>query len=300
MRRGAPADVSTSHRGALAALRSTAVGRFDPTTRCDASGYWRAALTPHGPATVHATVADGGVDVRGAWGPGGQWLAERMPRFAGSADCAAPLTAHHGAVEGAVHRHRQLRIGRTDDLYHALLPTVLAQRITAGEAIRQWSTLVHRLGSPAPGPRRDLWLPPEPARLAGQPSWSMHRWGIEGRRADTLRAVARVAERLWAWTEPGTAAAKLALIPGVGRWTVGTVLGAALGDPDAVAVGDFHLKNVVSSALAGRPRGTDEEMLELLEPYRGQRGRVVRLLLADGWQAAKFGSRQRILPMSQW
>ena len=33
-------------------------------------------------------------------------------------------------------------------------------------------------------------------------------------------------------------------------------------------------------------RGTDERMLELLEPYAGQRGRVLRLLLADGLGAA--------------
>jgi 3-methyladenine DNA glycosylase/8-oxoguanine DNA glycosylase len=62
----------------------------------------------------------------------------------------------------------------------------------------------------------------------------------------------------------------------------------ALGDPDAVSVGDFHLPNLVSFALAGEPRGTDARMLELLEPYRGQRGRVIRLLEASGiWPPAR-------------
>jgi 3-methyladenine DNA glycosylase/8-oxoguanine DNA glycosylase len=54
----------------------------------------------------------------------------------------------------------------------------------------------------------------------------------------------------------------------------------ALGDPDAVFVGDLHVPHLVSSALAGEQRGSDERMLELLEPYRGHRARVVRLLLA--------------------
>ena len=45
---------------------------------------------------------------------------------------------------------------------------------------------------------------------------------------------------------------------------------------------------------------TDAQMLELLEPYRGQRGRVVRLLLVDGHSAPKFGPRQRLLPMNRW
>jgi hypothetical protein len=56
----------------------------------------------------------------------------------------------------------------------------------------------------------------------------------------------------------------------------------ALGDGDAVFVGDLHLPHLVTSALAGERRGSDERMLELLEPYRGHRARVVRLLLAGG------------------
>jgi hypothetical protein len=41
-------------------------------------------------------------------------------------------------------------------------------------------------------------------------------------------------------------------------------------------------------------------MVELLEPYRPQRGRVTRLLGLDGHRPAKFGPRQRILPMHRW
>jgi hypothetical protein len=49
-------------------------------------------------------------------------------------------------------------------------------------------------------------------------------------------------------------------------------------DPDAVSVGDYHLKNVVGWALAGRDRSTDEEMLALLEPFKGHRHRATRLI----------------------
>jgi 3-methyladenine DNA glycosylase/8-oxoguanine DNA glycosylase len=77
-------------------------------------------------------------------------------------------------------------------------------------------------------------------------------------------------------------------------------MGPCLGDPDAVAVGDFHLKNMVGFALAGEPRASDERMLELLEPYRGQRGRVVRALQLDGYAAPKFGPRQRIVEINAW
>jgi hypothetical protein len=45
-----------------------------------------------------------------------------------------------------------------------------------------------------------------------------------------------------------------------------------------VSVGDYHLKNVVGWALAGRDRSTDEEMLVLLEPFKGHRHRATRLI----------------------
>ena len=56
----------------------------------------------------------------------------------------------------------------------------------------------------------------------------------------------------------------------------------ALGDADAVSVGDYHLPSLVSWALAGERRGTDERMLELLAPFAGHRGRVIRLLAGAG------------------
>ena len=82
--------------------------------------------------------------------------------------------------------------------------------------------------------------------------------------------------------DPAAAYARLRAIPGIGPWTAAEVGIRAFGDPDAVSVGDFHLPNIVAWALAGEPRGTDERMLELLEPYRGQRGRVLRLLELSG------------------
>jgi 3-methyladenine DNA glycosylase/8-oxoguanine DNA glycosylase len=65
----------------------------------------------------------------------------------------------------------------------------------------------------------------------------------------------------------------------------------AFGDADAVSVGDFHVPHLVSWALAGEPRGTDERMLELLEPYRGARALVIRLLESSGISAPRYGPR---------
>ena len=71
-------------------------------------------------------------------------------------------------------------------------------------------------------------------------------------------------------------------------------------DPDAVPVGDFHFPNTVAWALAREPRADDDRMLELLAPYAGQRGRVLRSLVSIAGAAPSYGPRQRILPMSQW
>ncbi|MBA3235486.1 MAG: DNA-3-methyladenine glycosylase 2 family protein, partial [Chloroflexi bacterium] len=60
---------------------------------------------------------------------------------------------------------------------------------------------------------------------------------------------------------------------------------------DAVSVGDFHLPNLVSFALAGEPRSDDARMLELLEPFRGQRARVIRLLELSGIRIPRYGPR---------
>ena len=76
---------------------------------------------------------------------------------------------------------------------------------------------------------------------------------------------------------------RLTAVPGVGPWTRGRVGLVALGDASYALYlihPAVHLPHVVSWALAGERRGSDERMLELLEPYRGHRGRVVRLLMA--------------------
>jgi 3-methyladenine DNA glycosylase/8-oxoguanine DNA glycosylase len=90
---------------------------------------------------------------------------------------------------------------------------------------------------------------------------------------------------------PAEALCRLQAIPGVGPWTAAETIRSACGDPDAVSVGDYHVPSLVSWVLAGEPRGSDARMLELLEPYRGQRARLVRLLELSGWRPPRWGPR---------
>ena len=99
---------------------------------------------------------------------------------------------------------------------------------------------------------------------------------------------------------PPAALDRLRAVPGIGPWTAARVAMTALGDADAVAVGDYHLPHIVAWALAGEPRGTDASMLDLLEPYQGHRARVQRLLLAAGIEAPRFGPKMPIRSIARW
>ena len=68
----------------------------------------------------------------------------------------------------------------------------------------------------------------------------------------------------------------------------------AAGDADAVPVGDWHLPGHVGNALAGEPRADDARMLELLEPFRPHRGRVLRLLVSGVAAPPRRAPRARI------
>ncbi|NNE10918.1 MAG: DNA-3-methyladenine glycosylase 2 family protein [Ilumatobacter sp.] len=286
-------------------------GTGDPTTRLGDGRFVRATLTPDGPGTLllrwrcdPATNAECGLDAE-AWGPGADWLLAGVDRLTGAHDRPVAFADAHPAVERSLRLARHLRVAASGQLYHQLLPTIIGQRITGGEAVRQWARLCYELGEPPPGPPElvaTMRLPPAPTALHRRPAWWFHPLGIESARARPLTEVARHADKLWRWTELGVdeTAAKLQLLPGVGVWTVGSVLGPVLGDPDAVPVGDYHHPNTVSWALADEPRGDDDRMLELLEPYRGQRGRVLWALTVVAGGAPKFGPRQRILPMARW
>lgn len=261
----------------------------------------RACWTPDGPATVELDWSGPSLAVR-AWGPGRDHAAAAATEMTGASRSPAALPDAHPLITRAARQLEGVRTGASGDLYHALLPTILAQRITAGEAVRQWARLCIELGEPAPGPRLGVVLPPPHERLIGRPAWWFHPLGIEAKRARGLTEVARIADRLWDWVRLPLSELwrLLGLVRGVGPWTIGSVLGPACGDDDAVIVGDYHLPHLVAWNLAGEARADDARMLELLAPYPGQRGRVLRLLTMAGSRPPAFGPRRRILPMHRW
>jgi 3-methyladenine DNA glycosylase/8-oxoguanine DNA glycosylase len=217
---------------------------------------------------------------------------ERAPVVLGGDDSLEGFVAHHAVVAELHHRFAGLRIGRTEAVFEALLPTVFEQKVIGAEARSGYARLLRSLGDPAPGPG-GMTAAPSAARLARTPYFDFHPFAVERRRAETIIGAARRA----AWLEgcvglpPAEAQARMTALPGVGPWSAAEVSMVALGDADAVSVGDYHLPNVVAWAFTGAARGDDAMMLELLEPYRGHRGRVLRLLAAGGVGPPRRGPR---------
>jgi 3-methyladenine DNA glycosylase/8-oxoguanine DNA glycosylase len=253
-------------------------------------GWWMTARTRLGPATLRITRTRDHL-VGDVWGEGAPWMLERLGKIAGLDDDPASFSTDHPVVGELHRRHPGWRFGSTGQVFDALVPAICGQKVTGQEGAAAWRGLRELFGEPAPGPR-SLRLPPDPEQMAAAPYWAYHQIHLEKRRADVLRRVAASAtdiDRL-ADFDTGTAAQRLTSLPGVGVWTVAKTLSVSHGDPDQVEVGDFHLKHMVVHHLTGRPRGTDEEMLELLDPFRPHRGRVTRLLHTLGHEPS-FGPR---------
>jgi 3-methyladenine DNA glycosylase/8-oxoguanine DNA glycosylase len=279
--------------------------------------FWWVARTPEGLGTL-CLRRDGDDLLATAYGPGASWLLDRSDAVAGLRDDLSGFPAvasRHPVVARLAHGNAGPRLPATGRVYQRLLRAILEQKVTGTEAYRAYVSLVrhcHRTdgGEPAPGPTPGLVPPPDPATVAATPYWVLHRFGVEQRRADTLARASVEADRLERCTGAAQATRRLTGIQGIGEWTSAEVVRDVFGDPDAVSVGDYHIPHMVSWALAGEARAgarsagpfarrgarsaADERMLELLEPFRGHRGRVCILLERGGQSAPRFGPRMTI------
>lgn len=269
-------------------------GPLDPTMKLWGDQAIRASRTTDGPATTEIRVA-GGCLTAEAWGPGAEGALAAVPALVGLEDDPAAFQPPPGLLRDLARRSTGLRLPKTGAVLDALVLAILEQKVTGSEAFHGYRGLIRAFGEPAPGPH-GLWLQPPADVLATVPYYRLHPLGIERRRADTIRFAASRATRLeeLVTMRPAAAGARLQALPGVGAWTAAEVTLRAMGDPDAVSVGDYHLPNLVSWALAGEPRADDVRMLELLEPYRGQRARVIRLLETSGLRAPRYGPRMEV------
>ena len=286
----APVDV----RRTLSPLRR---GRGDPTHRVTEDGaVWRTSAMATGPVTYRLEQRGlHEIDVQ-AWGTGAAELVAGLPDLLGGRDLAEGFEPRHPLLADTARRVPGLRVPRTGRVVEALVPAVLEQKVTGREARDAFRRLVLRFGTPAPGPApAGMHVPPTAQAWRHVPSWEWHRAGVDPKRSRTVCLAMRCAPRLEqsVGMAPDDAARRLSAVPGIGAWTVAEVAQRALGDSDALSVGDYHLSSYVGWALVGRPVD-DDGMVELLEPWRPHRYRVVRLLESSGFTKPRFGPRMTV------
>lgn len=276
-------------------------GRNDPTFTASAplsAGgiVWRASRTPVGVATLALRQTAGGVIRAAAWGPGAEWALDQLPALCGRDDDSDGFDAsRHPSVAEWHRRHPDLRIGRTDLVFDALVSAIMEQKVTSMQAFSAWRSIVTWYGERAPGPTpRPMFAPPSVDGWRLVPSWAWHRAGLEPPQSRTIVETARrgasVVRAASAATDGEGRDRVFIGLRGVGIWTSAETRIRAFGDPDAVSVGDYHLAHQVGFALTGH-RTDDDGMLELLEPFAGHRQRVIRLIYAGSALEPRRGPR---------
>lgn len=280
---------------AAAVLAQQRRGAGDPTLRLDVAGrHWRASRTPEGPASLAIAVRPAaGEVVAEAWGRGAAWALDQLPDLLGAADDWTGFEPGHPVLAEARRLNPHLRQGRTGLVLESLVPSAIEQKVTGKQAFAGFRALVRRYGEPAPGAGAEagLWLQPTPEALRAVPSWEWLRLGIDQARSRVVVTAARHADALQRIVaDPAAADRRLRSLPGVGPWTSAEVRQRALGDPDAVSFGDYHVARDVGWALTGT-EFDDAELAAFLEPWRPQRGRVPLLLGAAGLRRPRHGPR---------
>jgi 3-methyladenine DNA glycosylase/8-oxoguanine DNA glycosylase len=262
-------------------------GGGDPTMVVSGTVIWRASRTPEGIATLAIRETSPGVIRGAAWGPGAEWVLAQLPALCGERDDPGDFDpSRHPLIAAAHHRNPGVRIGRTDVFFDSLASAIIEQKVTGMQAFSAWRRIVTWHGDRAPGPTpRPMFAPPSIDGWRHVPSWAWHRAGLEPPQARTVVEAARRGDaigRVFMTATDGEARDRVLISQrGIGPWTSAETRIRALGDPDAVSVGDFHLAHEVGYALTGT-RVDDDGMLELLSPWAGQRQRVIRLIEATG------------------
>lgn len=256
------------------------LGCYDPTAELSGDCFRKAFFYRGAVATIEICRNDDALQVS-AFGPDATQLLDETVRGLDQDDRYSDFVTED---TGVLRLHRSLpglRLLRVPWLYDMTCSAILQQRIRTVDAMRDWRRITKRWGTPA---MFGLWAFPPAKVLAAIPRFELERMGVDAKRARALLQFAK--EMRFISLRPGMGfndlRQTLLRVSGIGPWTTETVLGYGAGDTDAAIPGDLHLPRVVCYALAGEFGGSDERMMELLEPFRGHRFRIIRLLYASG------------------
>jgi AraC family transcriptional regulator of adaptative response / DNA-3-methyladenine glycosylase II len=184
------------------------------------------------------------------------------------------------ALEPLVRKAPGRRVPRTVDEHEMALRAVLGQQVSTRAAQTLAGRLVRQLGDEITDPAGGLThLFPATERLAGLDPEAL---AMPGSRRRTLLGLARVLADGDLDVSPGAdrerVRAGLSALPGIGAWTVETVLMRALGDPDAFLPTDLGVASLAPSA--GLPTG--KALVARAERWRPWRAYAVQHIWALG------------------
>ena len=267
------------------------MGHRDPSLGVTQDEAWLAFHTPEGPVSVHGKLVGVTLTVQ-CLGEGRQWMLPRVSALFGLHDSLEAFQPS-GKVLELQKRLPGAHLPTLPVVFHRLVQVVLQQLVTWPDALRGWIKLTQQFGSAAPGDG-GLRLAPSASEIARMGYYDLVSCNIMPRQARLIQRLAREARRLERLADQADELAKYLLtIRGIGDWTVQHLLGTSCGVSDAVLTGDFGLPHTVAWYLAGKERSDDEEMLRLLEPYRGHRFRVINLLWQSGIEAPRRGPKMQ-------
>jgi len=274
-------------------LKPLAFFASDPTVVLAPGLFERATQTPEGAGVIRVEWT-GDTAESTASGPGAEYLLDHVRDLLGLSDDVTSFQPEHPVVAKMWHQFNGLRVCASHTLWHDLAWLVPGQRVATVDAARQWAKLVRAYGHVVPG-RAELHVPPAAERIAQLAYHELHSCELERKRATALIAAARQAPRFERGTTdaPDLVRRRLETIPGIGPWMSTNVVTMTCGAADEVVLGDYGQPSYVSWALAGERRGDDERMLELLEPFRPHRWRVIRLIMSAGIAPPRHGPRRR-------
>jgi len=144
-----------------------------------------------------------------------------------------------------------LRVPGAFDAFELAVRAVLGQQVSVAGATTLSGRLVERFGSAAEAPFERLTHHfPLPEALAEAQVPDIAAIGLPGKRAETLRHLARFAAAGGLQLQPGMplaeAVARLKSVPGIGDWTAHYIALRALRFPDAFPAGDLGLQKAAA------------------------------------------------------
>jgi len=166
------------------------------------------------------------------------------------------------------------------DAFGTLVFQIIGQQLSVTATRTILSRLQQRFGGHIPSPAELLAADPQELRASG----------MSARKGATLRAIAerfvdgRLSEGALARMSDEEVEAVLTEVPGIGPWTAHGFLLVALDRPDVFLPGDLALRRAVESAYGFDHLPTEDEMVQVAEPWRPYRSLAVSYLFASEFE----------------